>query len=87
MLGAVPSFPPIDTWTKMSESEQDALIQAMEASRRRRSRLAIAIACLGLCASITVIGCYWGVMPIALTSLPKWATSLAITVAKASGVL
>ena len=30
MLGANPSFPPIETWQKMSESEQDALIQIIE---------------------------------------------------------
>ncbi len=36
MLKAAPSFPPIETWAKMSESDQDAIIQAMEISRRRR---------------------------------------------------
>ena len=58
MLGAIPSFPPIETWQKMSESDQDALIQAIEISRRRRVRLAIALACIGLCAAIAVFGYY-----------------------------
>ena len=30
MLGANPSFPPIEAWQKMSEREQDALIQVIE---------------------------------------------------------
>ena len=28
MLGGNPSFPPIEAWQKMSEREQDALIQS-----------------------------------------------------------
>jgi hypothetical protein len=63
MPGAIPSFPPIETWQKMSESEQDALIQAIETSRRRRSRLAIALACISLCAAIAVIGHYAHLIP------------------------
>lgn len=33
------SFPPIETWMTMSEGEQDAIIQAIDASRKRRSLL------------------------------------------------
>ena len=58
MLGANPSFPPIETWQKMSESEQDALIQVIETSRRRRSRFVIALACVSLCTAILLIGYY-----------------------------
>lgn len=63
MLGTNPSFPPIATWQKMSESEQDALIQSMEISHRRRLRLAIALACIGLCASLAVVGYYAQLIP------------------------
>jgi hypothetical protein len=57
MLRIAPSFPPIETWAKMSESEQDAVIQAMESARRGRSRLAIALTCLGICTAIAIL-CY-----------------------------
>lgn len=53
----IPSFPPIDTWQNMSEAEQDALIQAIETSRRRRSRIVFALACIGL-AAVALIGIY-----------------------------
>ena len=58
MLGANPSFPPIEAWQKMSEREQDALIQVIETSRRRRSRFLIALACVSLCTAILLIGYY-----------------------------
>jgi hypothetical protein len=35
MLGSAPSFPVLDEWQRMSESEQDALIGRMETARRR----------------------------------------------------
>jgi hypothetical protein len=44
-----PVFPAIEDWRKMSEGEQDALLDALEAGRRRRvllNRLAIGFACL-----------------------------------------
>ena len=63
MLGANPSSPPIATWQKMSESEQDAPIQAIEVSRRRRLRLAIAFACIGLCATLAIVGYYAQLIP------------------------
>jgi hypothetical protein len=55
MLGASPSFPPGEVWQKMSESEQDALIQAIDISRKRR-QLAIALACIIVFAVVAVIG-------------------------------
>lgn len=55
MIGSLPSFPPIDAWQKMSESEQDAHIQAIEFSRRRRSRVLIGLVCVGVCATVAVI--------------------------------
>ena len=55
MLGANPSFPPVDVWQKMSESDQDALIQAIENSRKRR-QLAIALACVIVFAVVVIIG-------------------------------
>ena len=33
------SFPPIEIWMMMSEGEEDAIIQAIDASRKRRSLL------------------------------------------------
>ena len=39
MLKTAQSFPPIETWMTMSEGEQDAIIQAIDASRKRRSLL------------------------------------------------
>lgn len=55
MLGANLSFPGIEVWQKMSESEQDTLIQAIEISRKRR-RLAIALSCLVVFAMVAFIG-------------------------------
>ena len=40
MPRAAPSFPAFDEWQKMSESEQDALLDALEAGQRR-GRLAM----------------------------------------------
>ena len=44
------SFPPIETWMTMSEGEQDAIIQAIDASRKRRSLLVpvLAISIFGI---------------------------------------
>lgn len=55
MLGSAPSFPSIDTWQQMSEGEQDALIQAIERSRRRRSRVLIGLGSAGACAILALI--------------------------------
>ena len=39
MMGASPRFPAFEDWTKLTESEQDALLSRMEAARRRKSLL------------------------------------------------
>lgn len=57
MLKAAPSFPPIETWAKMTEGEQDAVIQAIELSRRRRSWIGPALATIALGTAMAV-GCY-----------------------------
>ena len=58
MLRTAPSFPPIETWAKMSESEQDAVIQAIEISRRRRWRLVPMLTAVVLGAGIAIV-CYY----------------------------
>ncbi len=40
MPRAAPSFPAFDEWQRMSEGEQDALLDALE-SKERRGRLAM----------------------------------------------
>jgi hypothetical protein len=40
MPRAAPSFPAFDEWQRMSESEQDALLDSLEAGQRR-GRLAM----------------------------------------------
>ena len=55
MTGSAPSFPAFDEWQKMSESEQDALIDRMEAVRRRQTlkvRILIGLACAAAVAAI-----------------------------------
>lgn len=43
MLGAPPSFPSIDRWQKMSEREQDTLIDAIAKARRLRLQLRLGL--------------------------------------------
>jgi hypothetical protein len=51
----VPSFPAFDDWKRMSEREQDALLDRLEAAKRRRS-LAIRLL-IGLgCAAVALAG-------------------------------
>jgi hypothetical protein len=48
MSPPAPSFPAFDDWKKMSEREQDALLDRLEATKRRRSfatRLLIGLGC------------------------------------------
>jgi hypothetical protein len=55
MFASVPSFPPFQQWERMSESEQDALIDRIEAARRRRARamrICIGLACTMLSAGV-----------------------------------
>lgn len=56
MPKTAPSFPPIDTWLRMSEGEQDAVIQAVENSRRRHSWM---VPVLALAVMAVVFGGAW----------------------------
>lgn len=56
MPRAVPSFPALDDWQKMSEREQDALLDAMEKGHRRgRLVVRVVIGLVGT-AAIAAIG-------------------------------
>lgn len=51
MPPAAPQFPAFDDWKNLSERDQDALLDSMEAHKRRSRlvvRLLIGIACLAL---------------------------------------
>ena len=39
MPRSTPSFPAFDNWQQMSETEQDALLDRLETSKRRRARI------------------------------------------------
>lgn len=55
MPRAAPSFPAFDEWQKMSEREQDALLDALEAVQRREAlstRFLISLACASAAATI-----------------------------------
>jgi hypothetical protein len=50
-----PQFPTFETWQRMSESEQDALLARMESTRRWRAlrlRILIGLGCAAVAASI-----------------------------------
>jgi hypothetical protein len=49
------TFPTFRTWRGMSESEQDALLDRIEASRRWRAIRSRAVVA-GLCAAIAITG-------------------------------
>lgn len=55
MPRAVPSFPAFDEWQKMSEGEQDALLDALETAQRRGTLampLLIGLTCAGAAAAV-----------------------------------
>lgn len=52
------SFPPIETWMRMDESEQDAFLQAVENSRRRRA-LTIPISAIAILGAVIASACYY----------------------------
>jgi hypothetical protein len=57
MPRAAPSFPAFDEWRKMSESEQDALLDALEGAQRRgrfAARLLIGLGGATLAAAIAL---------------------------------
>jgi hypothetical protein len=58
MPPAAPPFPAFEDWKRMSEREQDALLDRLEAEKRRgavATRLVIAIACVAA-AAVVVAG-------------------------------
>ncbi|HWE16593.1 MAG TPA: hypothetical protein VG758_05330 [Hyphomicrobiaceae bacterium] len=55
MPPAAPPFPAFEDWKRMSEREQDALLDRLEAKRRRRPmalRLAIGLGCIAAAAAV-----------------------------------
>ncbi len=58
MPRAAPLFPAFDEWQKMSENEQDALLDALEVGQQRRNRLAAGIL-IGL-GGLTVAAAFGG---------------------------
>lgn len=49
-----PSFPAFDEWDKLSESEQDALLDRLETAKQRGSlikRALIGVLCIAVCAT------------------------------------
>jgi hypothetical protein len=60
MIGSSPQFPALKEWQKMSESEQDTLINKMAAVRRRNSRIFIALFCATFGAAIAAALCAVG---------------------------
>jgi hypothetical protein len=58
MARPAPSFPAFEDWKKMSEREQDALLDRLEAARRRSARttrLLIGLACVGVALATGVV--------------------------------
>lgn len=56
MPRAAPSFPAFDEWQKMSEMEQDALLEALEAAQRRgplMTRVLVALGLAGVTAAVS----------------------------------
>ena len=51
-----PSFPAFDEWRKLSEDEQDALLDRLEAAHRSGSLLKQVVVALLLVAACTAIG-------------------------------
>jgi hypothetical protein len=61
MSRPAPSFPTFEDWKRMSEREQDALLDRLEAEKRRgafRTRLLIVLGCatVALAAGVAFLG-------------------------------
>ena len=56
-----PSFPAFDEWQQMSESEQDALLDRLETSKRRRARITRLLVgvCVAALAALHRRGAVW----------------------------
>ena len=55
MTRPAPAFPAFDEWQNLSESEQDALLDRLEATRKRGSlarRLLVGLVALSACAGL-----------------------------------
>jgi hypothetical protein len=53
MQRSAPSFPAFEDWKRMSEREQDALLDRLEAARRRGARTTRLLIVLG-CAAVAL---------------------------------
>jgi len=56
MPRSAPSFPAFDEWQTMSESEQDALLDRLETSRRRGAFATRLFVGAGLTAAVALMG-------------------------------
>ena len=54
MSRPAPSFPAFEDWKRMSEREQDALLDRLEATKRRRTRGSRLLMALG-CATVALV--------------------------------
>ena len=54
MPRAAPSFPAFDEWQKMSEREQDALLDSLEGARRRGRLAARLLVCLSATVAVAI---------------------------------
>ena len=52
MFGSAPKFPTFETWSRMSENEQDALLAEIQRARRRRSILLRCLLAVVICAFV-----------------------------------
>lgn len=52
MRGSVPRFPAFEEWESMPEAEQDALLDRMEAAKRRNSWLITGLFCAAVGAGV-----------------------------------
>lgn len=61
MSPPAPSFPAFEDWKKMSEREQDALLDRLEAAKRHRSRATRLLIGFGFgCAAVALALLIWG---------------------------
>jgi len=56
MPRSAPSFPAFDEWRRMSESEQDALLDALEGAQRRDRLAALLLIGLGGVSVVAAVG-------------------------------
>ena len=61
MRGLVPRFPAFEEWAKMPETEQNALLDRMEAAKRHNSWLVTSLACAAM-ATIVAAATYFALV-------------------------